>query len=104
MVVWLLAGTASATTHQTDLGETIFTNECVACHGPDGFGAMPGIPDLSDKEGPLSKTDEVLLKSILHGVETATTLIPMPPLEAGDLPAEEKARLALKYIRRKFGN
>lgn len=104
LAVWFLAGSASATALQTNRGESIFTNECIACHSPDGVGTMPGIPDLSGKEGPLSKPDEVLLKSILSGVETASTPIPMPPIKAGELSAEEKARLVLTFIRSKFGN
>lgn len=86
-----------------DSGRGGYLKSCVACHGTDGAGAMPGVPDFTDSKGPLSKPDAVLLKSIMEGVEGSTAPTPMPP-KGGDSEFTEKdARNVIKYIRSKFG-
>lgn len=48
-------------------GSAVYDQTCAVCHGPDGAGAMPGVPDFNDPAGPLSKPDAVLLKSTIEG-------------------------------------
>ncbi len=93
---------AAAETHADHQGEAVYAQSCLACHGPDGAGAMPGIPDLTEMNGPLSKSDKVLMKSILEGIETESTPIPMPAKGGDEHLTEAKARLVLEYIRREF--
>lgn len=94
---------AAANTHQGDRGAAVYGRSCIACHGIDGVGAMPGIPDLSDGDGPLSKSDEILLKSIVNGIESGTSPLPMPAKGGDENLTEAEARLVLDYIRRQFG-
>jgi len=100
----LFTGTASADRHGSDQGTAIYTRTCIACHGSDGAGAMPGIPDLTGKDGPMSKSDEVLLKSILDGIESESAPTPMPPMGGDEEMTRADARTVLKYIRNNFGN
>lgn len=102
LMVLIFGGPALASTHVFDQGKVIYAESCIACHGSDGAGTMPGIPDLSDKNGPLSKSDEVLLKSILEGVETSTTPTPMPAFVNSGKSTEEGARSVLYFIRHQF--
>jgi len=99
----LLTGTASASTHGPNEGTAIYTRTCLACHGSDGAGTMPGIPDLTEKNGPMSKSDEVLLESILKGIETESAPTPMPPMGGEEEMTRSSARSVLEYIRREFG-
>ena len=98
------SGVAIAGTHGTHQGEAVYAQTCIACHVSDGGGAMPGIPDLSEGSGPMSKPDEVLLKSILEGIESGTAPMPMPAKGGDGTLTEAKARMVLKYIRREFKN
>jgi hypothetical protein len=38
-------------------GKVVYDETCVACHGPDGTGVLPGVPDFTSKSGPLAKSD-----------------------------------------------
>ncbi len=102
-VAMTVSGAAVASTHQGYRGADVYARSCIACHGADGAGAMPGIPDLSDGDGPLSKSDEVLLNSIVNGLESGTSPIPMPAMGGDETLTEAEARLVLDYIRRQFG-
>ena len=85
-----------------DSGRGVYLKSCVACHGTDGAGAMPGVPDFTDSKEPLSKPDSALLKSIMEGVEGSTAPTPMPP-KGGDSEFTEKdARNVIEYIRSEF--
>ena len=98
-----LAGLATASSHGSQAGEEIFMRSCIACHGTDGAGAMPGIPDLSGRDGPLGKSDAALVKSILEGIASDRAPTPMPPKGGDDALTEADARMVLDYMRRRFG-
>ncbi len=56
------------------LGEAIYKDNCVACHGRDGRGTSPGVPDfnapnsvLARNEGLLTRSDKALLTHLLQG-------------------------------------
>jgi len=99
-----VSGVANADTHQRDRGAAVYARSCIACHSIDGAGAMPGIPDLTDQKGPLSKSDDVLLKSIINGIDSGSSPTPMPAKGGDENLTEAEARLVLDYIRREFGN
>lgn len=99
------AGSALAThavVHNPMAAEHAYSQTCVACHGPDGRGVMPGIPDLTRKDGPLSKPDEILLAHIIEGFSSGKAPISMPP--KGGNPSLSKADIAdiLGYMRNRF--
>jgi mono/diheme cytochrome c family protein len=97
------AGMTQATSHGEETGEEIFMRSCVACHGTDGAGTMPGIPGLSGQGGPMEKTDAALMRSILEGVDSGNTPTPMPPRGGDETLSENGARLVLDFLRRRFG-
>jgi mono/diheme cytochrome c family protein len=84
-------------------GQGIYTQTCVACHGIDGSGGLPGLPDFTGKNSPLLKSDATLLKHILEGFQSPGS--PMAMLAKGgnpDLSAED-IQAVLGYIRETFG-
>jgi len=97
------AGMTQAASHGEETGEEIFMRSCVACHGTDGAGTMPGIPGLSGQGGPMEKTDAALMRSILEGVDSGNTPTPMPPRGGDETLNEYGARLVLDFLRRRFG-
>lgn len=40
--------------------EALYRQTCIACHGADARGALPGVPDFTADGGRLAKPDEVL--------------------------------------------
>lgn len=96
---------ASPVTGQTkseDVGEAVYMRGCVTCHGDDGAGAMPGIPDLSGASGPLKKPDAELLSSIMNGFESGAAPMPMPSKGGDDALTTSEAQLVIDYMRRVF--
>jgi len=84
-------------------GEEIYRISCTACHGDGGQGKLPGVPDLTDSKGRLTKRDDELLANMISGLQTPGNLMAMPPkggnaeLTAGELGA------ALGYLRSMTG-
>ncbi len=80
-------------------GETVYNGTCIACHGADGSGALPSVPDFKDKAGVLAKTDTHLLRSLLDGVERPDAPISMPPKGGDPALTEDDMKAVLAYIR-----
>jgi len=103
LLMSVFSGSALADRHEPGLGAAIYTRSCIACHGADGAGAMPGVPDFTSPGGPLGKTDSALLDSILNGTAAGSTTVVMPARGGDDNLTEQQARMLLTYIRREFG-
>ena len=84
-------------------GKKVYGQTCISCHGADGAGAFPGVPDFNSNIGPLSKSNDVLLKNIANGFQSPGSPMAMPPkggnpnLTANDIAA------VLEYIRAEYG-
>ncbi len=67
--VWLLAALlacAGAEAGNVFEGKRLYSKHCQSCHGVDGRGVMPGMPDFSRGEG-LFATQEQLRAVIVGG-------------------------------------
>lgn len=84
-------------------GKEIYNQTCIACHGADGTGGLPGVPNFTKKNGRLSKSDEVLLKHITHGFQTPGSAMAMPPKGGNPNMNEKNVKDTLIYIRKQFG-
>jgi len=92
-----------STTHAAELsGKAVYDGTCVACHGPDGKGAIPGAPNFTEKNGPLAKPDGLLKKHILEGFQSTGSPMAMPP--KGGNPSLTGADIdnVLRYLRSRF--
>jgi mono/diheme cytochrome c family protein len=84
-------------------GKQIYDQTCVACHGADGTGGMPGVPDFTNPAGALSKSDDVLMQNILGGFQSPGSPMAMPAKGGNpDLNAAD-ASAVLDYLRGSFG-
>ena len=55
-------------------GAAVFNGTCIACHGSDGTGNLPGVPDLTERSGLLSQDDAVLLKRMAYRAGTVSVV------------------------------
>lgn len=62
----LLLASNQAFAADINLGQKVYRQHCVMCHGNDGRGSMAGAPDFKRGEG-LMQSDEALLKRIEIG-------------------------------------
>ncbi len=98
--VWAVADEYA---HTVTAGEAIYSQTCIACHGANGKGTIPGVADLTDKDGALSKADEELLKSISEGFQSPGSMLAMPPKGGNPTLTEEGEKAVLAYLRTQFG-
>jgi len=85
-------------------GEQIYTQTCIACHGGNGAGMVPGAPNFPSKDSPLTKSDAELIKNITNGFQTPGSPMAMPAKGGNAQLNAEDIRNVLKYIREKFKN
>lgn len=85
-------------------GEKIYHTTCVACHGEDGKGVVPGAPDFTDPEGPLAQGDQVLLNHMEYGYRSPGALMAMPPKGGNPALTDQDFRDVLAYLRQAFGH
>ena len=88
---------AQATAADVANGQRIYETSCIACHGPSGQGAIPGVPDLASR---LSKSDAELTRNILNGIKTPDSAMAMPA--KGGIPnlSAEDAQAIVDYLRK----
>ena len=97
--------TALATEQATESmysGEEIYAQTCVACHGADGTGALPGVPNFSRVDGPLGKSNEILQQNILLGYQSPGSPMAMPPKGGNPALTGADIALVLRYLREAF--
>lgn len=99
----ILGGTSAFAISSSKLGEKIYNDTCVACHGEDGKGALDGVPDFTEKEGRLAKKDTVLIRNIQKGLETSGASLSMPAKGGDDEINDRGVESVLGYMRQKFG-
>ncbi len=85
-------------------GKKLYSQTCVACHGANGKGALPGVSNFTTADGPLSKSDAELTKSITEGFATPGAALSMPA--KGGIPSltDDDMRALIAYLRSEFGH
>lgn len=86
-----------------DRGQAIYQSTCIACHGKDGKGTLPGTPNLRKKDGVLAKSEEELFRNTLNGFQSPGSPLAMPPKGGNPALTEEDVRAVLQYLRTAFG-
>jgi mono/diheme cytochrome c family protein len=83
-------------------GQAVYNGTCIACHGSDGTGSLPGVPDLTGKTGLLSQDDAVLLGRMADGFQSPGSSMAMPPKGGNPALTDVDLSAVLKYMRHEF--
>jgi len=84
-------------------GSEVFSQTCIACHGGNGKGTVPGAPDFTRSDGPLSQPDDILLKHIKRGFKSPGSAMAMPPKGGNMNLTDGDIKSVLAYLRETFG-
>jgi len=87
-----------------EAGKAVYGQTCIACHGPKGQGAIPGVTDFTADDGPLSKPDAELEANISNGFQTPGAMMAMPPKGGNPGLTADDIKAVLAYIRVEFGS
>ena len=85
-------------------GEDIYDQTCIACHGANGKGTVPGAPDFTKSNGPLAQSDEVLLQHVTEGFMSKGSPMAMPPKGGNSSLTENDIRAVLQHMKKTFNN
>lgn len=83
-------------------GQAIYLKACVACHGGDGTGAFPGVPDFAEG-GRLKQPEDVLVQRVMDGFQSPGASMAMPPKGGYPDLTEADARAVVRYLVGAFG-
>jgi len=83
-------------------GKDVYTQTCIACHGDDGKGVVPGAPDFTDNQGPLNKTDEELMNSLINGFQSPGSPMAMPAKGGNSALTIGDLKNVLEYLKSTF--
>lgn len=84
-------------------GEAIYNQTCIACHGSNGKGTLPGAPNFTKAGGPLIKSDDVLVRNITKGLQSPGSPMAMPAKGGNADMTAEDIKAVLAYLRKRFG-
>ncbi len=103
LVTIFLAHGALASHGDPIIGEEVYKGTCIACHGDNGQGTIPGVPVFTGGDAPLGKADKMLIKNVTNGYESPNAELAMPPKGGNpDLSAMDVHHV-IAYLRKAFG-
>lgn len=83
-------------------GADVYSQTCVACHGDNGKGTVPGAPNFTKTDGPLSQTDETLFKHIKLGFKSPGSPMAMPPKGGNMSLTDADIKAVVDYLREAY--
>lgn len=94
--------TTSKASISTLSGKDVYGQTCIACHGVNGAGSFPGVPNFTNKDGPLAKSDDELVKNIMGGFQSPGSPMAMPAKGGNPNLTQKDIQKTLSYMRKQF--
>lgn len=92
----------AAESASTASGSDVYAQTCVACHGNNGKGTVPGAPDFTRANGPLSQSDETLFNHIKLGFRSPGSPMAMPPKGGNMSLTDGDIKAVVEYLRKTY--
>ncbi|NII11199.1 cytochrome c [Oleiagrimonas sp. C23AA] len=92
------------TSGDAQAGSAVYHQTCVACHGENGKGQIPGTPDFTKSGGVLSLPTKVLQDRIVHGFQSNGSPMAMPPNGGNPTLTPKDVDNVIAYLRKTFGH
>lgn len=83
-------------------GKDLYSQSCASCHGGNGKGGIPGVPDFTAKKGVLSQADSVLIDHITNGYQGPSSPMAMPPKGGNASLTKDDIAAILAYMHQAF--
>lgn len=99
-VVVLAAGNVGA--DELARGKAVYEQTCIACHGAKGKSSIPGVVNLTQKGGPLMKSDKEIFSSIRDGLQRPGATMTMPPKGGNPNLTDQDIGAVLQFLRQEF--
>lgn len=99
IIFLLMTGSINTVSANPVTGEQVYMGSCMVCHGDDGSGGMPGVPDLSGNKALFNGDEASLITRIKEGIATPGAPVSMPPNGGNPDLTETQMELALEYLR-----
>lgn len=93
---------AAVAADAADVGLAVYERGCIACHGADGTGSLPGVPDLTGPSGRLSEDAALLLRHVRDGFRSPDSPMAMPARGGDPSLTDAELAAALHYMRSTF--
>lgn len=100
-VLAALSGAAVVASAQPS-GKAVYETACLACHGADGAGGMPGAPDLAALRERLKLRDATVFVRVRDGYQSAGSPLAMPPRGGNPSLTDAELKAAIDYMRQAF--
>ncbi len=84
-------------------GSAVFAQTCIACHGSNGKGTVPGAPDFTRSDGPLSQSDETIFQHVKLGFKSPGSAMAMPPKGGNMSLTDNDIKAVIAFLRETFG-
>lgn len=99
-----LASLAAEETVTADFsaGKKVYSTTCFVCHGKDGKGAIPGVPDMTGKKSRLFQDDATLLKHAREGYQSKGSPMAMPPKGGNPKLTDADLKNVIAYMKANF--
>jgi len=81
-------------------GKAVYQGTCQVCHGTDGKGAIPGVPDLTAENGRLKKSNDELVGHVKNGFSDSSSPLAMPPKGGNPALSDQDVRNVVAYLHR----
>ena len=81
-----------------EMGKAVYNTTCFACHGKDGKGVFPGVPNFRKSK----KSDKELLEVLREGLNRPGTPLAMPSRGGVPTLTEEETKAVIAFIRKRF--
>jgi len=79
--------------------EILYMQTCYICHGEDGTGEMPGVPDLANNKTLFTDEEKLIVSRLKQGIESPGN-VTMPPKGGNPDLSDNDLMELVKYVKR----